>query len=117
VARGKLSQSEFEKLVPKLSKGLTSALVQEKDDCALPELKKDPFWSAPEVDSKTVAKLSPMVKEITGFRINPRWIKKGGYKSIGEAVSHVIDQIRAHHVLPAGSATATKPTQVAAAAH
>jgi hypothetical protein len=108
VAAKKLSQAKFDQLVPELIHHLGQGLQQEKDDCALSELSSDPFWETPEVDSKTVAKMSPIVKDLTGFRINPRWIRKGGYDSIDEAVVHIISKIREHHVdtsfAPAGVA-------------
>ena len=96
------TSKEFEALVPKLKAALTSALNKELSDCALPDLGKQPdsdLWDLPTVDSKTVCKLSPTVKAIVGRSLKPRWVRKGGYKSVNEAVEHVIDQLRANCVV------------------
>lgn len=115
-----LSPAEFSELLPRLTERLTEDLQREQDECALPELKKDPLWDTPEVDSKTVAKMSPVVKEITGESLDPRWIQRGGYPSIEAAVSHIISQIKQHRVAvptePASPVPAAAP-EVAAAVH
>jgi hypothetical protein len=88
-----------------LKKRLTDELVKQAEECALPELAANPdsdLWSTPTVDSKTVVKLSPVVKEMTGFRLDPKWIRKGGYASIPEAVADVMARLAEHCVgLPA----------------
>ncbi|MES2785858.1 MAG: hypothetical protein V4684_10375 [Pseudomonadota bacterium] len=94
----KLTPVKFSQLVPTLIERLTKDLEREQEDCALPTLAKDPLWDTPEVDSKTVAKLSPAVKELTGESLDPRWIQRGGYHTISEAVSHIISQIKQHRV-------------------
>lgn len=94
----KLSPAKFSELVPTLIDRLTKDLTREQEDCALPALGKDPLWDTPLVDSKTVAKLSPSVKELIGESLDPRWIKRGGYQTIAEAVAHIINQIKQHRV-------------------
>lgn len=106
-----LSPTEFEKLKPTLRERLTEALEQELVDCMLPELGSDPstdLWDLPEVDSKTVAKLSPVVKNLIGQRLRPSWIRKGGYDSIGQAIEDLLVQIRTHCVLDATTDGAAK---------
>jgi len=104
----KLSPTEFSDLLPELMSRLTKDLMREQDDCALPDLKNDPLWDTPEVDSKTVAKLSPAVKELTGESLDPRWIRRGGYQTVEEAVAHIISQIKQHRVaMPAMPISAT----------
>jgi hypothetical protein len=101
MAKAKVPVSRFAEIVGTLRKRLTHDLQKELAECALPELPRDAstdLWSLPKVDSKTVAKLSPTVKEITGWRLDPRWIKKGGYATVGQAVEHVIAQIQQHCV-------------------
>ena len=103
------TQVEFDKLTPSLSDKLTAALTKELADCALPELGDDAdsdLWNLPTVDSKTVCKLSPVVKEVLGRRLDPRWIRKGGYNSIIEAISHLVSQLRLHCVANLSSAIA-----------
>jgi hypothetical protein len=103
MAKSKLfSPTEFETLKPTLRERLTEALEQELLDCMLPELGSDPntdLWDLPEVDSKTVAKLSPVVKNLIGRRLHPTWIRKGGYDSVEQAIEDLIVQIRKHCVL------------------
>ena len=101
-AKPTFTPKTFNDLIPKLQAQLTVALKKELSDCALPELGKDPatdLWNLPTVDSKTVCKLSPIVKELVGRSLKPAWVRKGGYKSIDEAVRHVIDQLRTNCVL------------------
>lgn len=96
-----VSIEEFNALLPSLHQRLTDALDQELADCALPELGADPnsdLWDLPAVDSKTVAKLSPAVKELIGRRLDPAWIRKGGYSSVENAVSDLLAKIREHCV-------------------
>lgn len=113
----KLSPSRFAELLPTLVERLTKDLLREQEDCALPDLRKDPLWDTPEVDSKTVAKLSPAVKELTGKSLDPSWIKRGGYHSIEEAVSHIVSQIKHNRVAaPAAPVTAPEP-ETAVATH
>lgn len=112
----KLTPSEFSGLVPKLIDRLTEDLQREQQDCALPALGKDPLWDTPEVDSKTVAKLSPAVKELTGESLDPRWIRRGGYHSVAEAVADIVSQIKQHRVAaPAAPASAPAPANAVAA--
>ena len=106
-----LTLAEFESLKPTLSQRLTEALEQELADCALPELGSDPnsdLWDLPEVDSKTVAKLSPVVKNLIGRRLHPTWIRKGGYASVEEAIADLLTQIRKYCVIGAASELATQ---------
>lgn len=51
------------------------------------------LFATPVVDSKTVMKLSPLVEKATGQKIDPTWIKKGGYVSVEDAISDVISKI------------------------
>jgi hypothetical protein len=107
---------EFETLRPLLTKRLREALEQELADCALPELGGDPttdLWDLPPVDSKTVAKLSPVVKELLGRRMHPTWIRKGGYASVEEAITDLLAQIREHCVIGAVSEISPQPPALA----
>lgn len=51
------------------------------------------LFATPIVDSKTVMKLSPVVEAMTGKKIKPEWIKKGGYDSVDEAIIHLLKQL------------------------
>jgi hypothetical protein len=116
VSKAKLSVAQFKELEPALRKQLTSELEKELLDCALPELGNDAntdLWSLPAVDSKTVVKLSPTVKKLTGWRLDPTWIRKGGYPTVADAVAHVVAEIKKNCVAePATS----KPKEAVAVA-
>jgi hypothetical protein len=110
VSMRKLTKAEFDALSGALAQSLTVALDAEIQDCALAELAADQstdLWSPPRVDSKTVVKLSPKVKEMTGWSLDPAWIQKGGYPTVEIAVGHIVAQIRLHCV--------AEPTQSKAA--
>ena len=106
-----LTIAEFNALLPKLQQRLTDALSKEQQDCALPDPVTD-LWDFPPVDSKTVVKLSPVVKELIGHRLRPSWIHKGGYTSIQGAVQHLLVQIRAHCVIGGAAESTSKPITV-----
>lgn len=111
-----LTAAEFESLKPTLGQRLTDALEQELNDCALPELGSDPgtdLWDLPPVDSKTVAKLSPVVKDLIGRRLHPTWIRKGGYGSVEEAIADLLMQIGKHCVIGTASELAAQSPTLA----
>lgn len=101
MATHKLTPAKFLEVAKPLERLLKEQLEQDLADCALPDLAKDfntDLWATPKVDSKTIAKLSPTVKEFTGFRLDPNWIKKGGYPTVAAAITHVMAQIKEHCV-------------------
>ena len=57
-----MSPAKFLELLPTLTERLTKDLQREQEECALPDLKNDPLWDTPEVDSKTVAKMSSILR-------------------------------------------------------
>lgn len=114
MSKKKLTPQQFAELSSVLHKRLTEELVKEIEECALPELGKDissDLWSTPKVDSKTVVKLSPTVKELVGWRLDPTWIQKGGYATVAQAVSHVVGQIAKYCVATPTPAQETAPKQ------
>ena len=93
----KLTVEQFEAILPSLIGRLTSNLEKELKDCALPDLggkAGSDLWDLPTVDSKTVCKLSPIVQELLGRRLEPAWIRKGGYPSIEAAIKDVVSNIK-----------------------
>lgn len=102
MAKSKLmSLAKYESLEADLRAALTSALMRQQEDNALaPDLSGDPLWNTPKVDSKTVAKLSPTVKKLTGERLDPKWIRRGGYPAIAEAVSDIMNKFKQFRVAP-----------------
>lgn len=105
--------AEFAAIQAPLKKALSDALQKELDDCALDldDPDSDLWDDLPTVDSKTVAKLSPVVKKFVGRSLDPRWIRKGGYASVDEAVNDILGQLQKHCVAAkASSATVTATT-------
>lgn len=97
MSQAPVSIKTFLSLLPTLKAKLTNGLLAEIADCALPDMGGDPasdLWDTPRVDSKTVAKLSPIVKEVVGRRLDPRWIRKGGYSTVEEAVADLIAHLK-----------------------
>ena len=96
-SKPKLTAKQFEALLPKLIGRLTSSLENELKDCALPDLggnQDSDLWDLPTVDSKTVCKLSPIVQEFLGRRLEPAWVRKGGYHSVEAAIKDVVANMK-----------------------
>ena len=111
-----LMASQCDALAPRLAALLTTGLEQERADTALGKFGGpggSDLWDLPPIDSKSVAKLSPFIKDLVGRRLDPRWIRKGGYASVAEAVDHILAQLRSHCVLGGASVTAGKAVAVA----
>lgn len=102
-AKPKVTSKQFEALASTLTGQLTAGIEHELADCALPNLPSD-LWDLPKVDSKTVCKLSPIVKELLGRRLEPSWVRKGGYESVKAAVEDLMARLRKECVLDAPSA-------------
>ena len=88
-----LSPKEFSPIQGDLEKALTEGLNAELKDGAWQADPDSDRWDLPTVDSKTVCKLSPIVEKITGHKLKPKWVRKGGYPSIDEAVSDLVSHI------------------------
>lgn len=81
---------------PAIKDDLIDALtVKLKEEIELSEFDtdEDELWGTPSVDSKTMIKLSPVVEEYTGKKINPKWLKPGGYETVEEAVGDLVEQL------------------------
>ncbi len=107
----KLSPSDFVNLLPKPMGRLTEDLLREQEDCALPDLKKDPLWDTPEVGLEDR-------REALAGRPGVDWrvfsthagLRRGGYHTVEEAVTHIISQIKQHRVaVPAAPVSAPVP--------
>lgn len=91
----KLSYIEFLKIKDELSRKITGELEIEIEmsDFETDNEDEEDLWTTPLVDSKSVIKLSPIVEEMTGQKIKPEWIKPGGYDSLEDAISHLVQQL------------------------
>jgi hypothetical protein len=48
----------------------------------------------PDIDSKAVVKTSPIWKKFLGTNLDPRLIRKGGYRSFDDLVSDLLPKLR-----------------------
>ncbi|SRR5579862_1830764 len=97
----KLSEQEFLALKAKCEPLLQEALKAELTDTTIKADPKSDLWELPTVDSKTVCKLSPKFEELTGRKLKVKWVKKGGYDSIPEAVADLMSNFAKDHVATA----------------
>ncbi len=104
----KMTPSEFEGKRAELQSALTYGLQKELKDCAWQPEPETDLWDLPTVDSKTVCKLSPIVLAMTGQKLKPKWIRKGGYESVDEAVTDLIANIAKHCVVTAAHSVAAE---------
>jgi hypothetical protein len=115
VAKPKLiARSAFMALRPALEAQLAARLEQERIDTTLPgpgPEDTDLWDDLPPIDSKSVVKLSPILEEQTGHRLDPRWIRKGGYESVADAVTDLLNHVEQHCVeaAPSPPPQSTKP--------
>lgn len=109
------SEEEFNALLPTLTNELAFELERELAACMLPELGGQPasgLWDLPTVDSKTVCKLSPITQKLLDRRLEPSWVRKGGYESVEEAVRDVVAHAKHDCVLEKATVSATSPESV-----
>jgi len=99
MAKTRISKSEFDALASAFSEKLVSRLVEEvdRDEFSVELVDQGPttdLWELPEVPSKAVVKVSGIVEEHLGIKLPPKIIRPGGYRTVEEAVSHVMGQLR-----------------------
>src|ERR1700678_605684 len=87
----KFSAKQFESLVAKCGPILRDALENELSDTTIKADPKSDLWELPTVDSKTVCKLAPTFEELTGQKLKVKWVKKGGYDSVAEAITDLMN--------------------------
>lgn len=87
-----ISKQEFEGIKDDLKSELIVELEVEVEFAEF-ETDKKGLWDTPAVDSKAVVKLSPTIQKYTGKKLEPSWIKCGGYDSVVEAVDHIMEQL------------------------
>ncbi|CAI3805420.1 hypothetical protein [Rheinheimera sp. MM224] len=87
-----ISKQEYEGIKDDLKSDLIEELEAEVEFAEF-ETDKKGLWETPAVDSKAVVKLSPTIQKYTGTKLDPTWIKCGGYDSVVEAVEHIMEQL------------------------
>jgi hypothetical protein len=92
------SRAEFDTLKPALRADLKKWWKQNQAGSTPPPT--NPATAAvwgkvPTVDSKTVARASPVVRKYLGVGINPKLIRKGGYATFDEALDDILPKLRA----------------------
>lgn len=108
MATRKLTPAEFKAKRVELETALIAGLEKELRDCAWQPEPDTDLWDLPTVDSKTVCKLSPIVQEITGQKLEAKWVRKGGYESVNEAVTDLVARIAEHCVAVAAPSVAAE---------
>jgi hypothetical protein len=95
IAQGTVCKNidDFRKVKPDLEADLARALEEEALIAEFENEEEEDLWDCASVDSKAVIKLSPIVEEHTGKKVKPEWIKPGGYDSVDEAITHLMEQL------------------------
>ncbi len=93
-----LSQADFDAFEPAIRADLKTWWQQNQAGSTPPPA--NPATAAvwgkvPAVDSKTVARASPVVRKHLGVGINPKLIRKGGYATFDEALDDILPKLRA----------------------
>jgi len=108
MSAAKMTLAEFQAKQAELQVALTAGLEKELKDCAWQSQPDTDLWDFPTVDSKTVCKLSPIVEKMTGHKLLPKWVRKGGYPSVGEAVTDILMHVAQECVAPSGVSIAAE---------
>ncbi|PRQ02037.1 hypothetical protein ENSA7_56100 [Enhygromyxa salina] len=53
-----------------------------------------PFAGLPDIDSKEVVRANSIFREVLGVRFNPKFIRKGGYRSFAHFFNHSCKMLR-----------------------
>jgi len=100
MAAVKMTSADFKAKRADIRAALKVGLEKELKDCAWQPEPDTDLWDLPTVDSKTVCKLSPIVEKMTGQKLKPVWIRKGGYNTVDEAIKDLMARIAEHCVAP-----------------
>ncbi len=104
----KMTPTEYQAKQADIQVALAAGLEKELKDCAWQPEPDTDLWDLPTVDSKTVCKLSPIVEAMTGHKLQPKWVRKGGYPSVTEAVADLMAHIGQHCVAPSAVSVAAE---------
>jgi hypothetical protein len=95
-----ITKAEFDEIEQALREDLKRWWEDEKADLeadpmpADPEM--DPLWEGmPEIDSKSVVKASPIIRQHVGADLDPKLIRKGGYDSFDDLANDLLPRVRA----------------------
>jgi hypothetical protein len=64
-----------------------------KDPRTCPEGEEDLWNDMPEIDSKAVARTTPLFKEHLGVRLDVRLIRHGGYRDLEDMVNDLVPKM------------------------
>jgi len=97
IAQGTVCENidDFNRVKPDLEADLAKALEEEALMAEFENEDEDEndSWDSASVNSKAVIKLSPIVEEHTGKKVKTEWIKPGGYDTVDEAITHLMEQL------------------------
>ena len=92
-----ITKQEFDQIGSSLRTALKKKFDESKADADRPKpnpATQGAFDHVPELDSKTVARWSSVVKDYIGCKLDPRLIRKGGYDSFDEFWADMAPKIR-----------------------
>jgi hypothetical protein len=108
MATAKMTPEEYQAKQADIQVALTAGLEKELKDCAWQPEPDTDLWDLPTVDSKTVCKLSPIVEAMTGHKLQVKWVCKGGYPGVAEAVADLMAHIAQDCVAPGAVSVAAE---------
>ena len=92
-----VNTQEFDVVAPQLRAALKFKYDAAKNDADRPPanpVTQGAFDHMPDLDSKTVARWSPVVKDHIGCKLDPDLIRKGGYNSFEEFWTDIQPKLR-----------------------
>jgi hypothetical protein len=92
-----ISKKDFDEAAASLKAALKRKFEASKADAARPKpnpATQGAFDHVPELDSKTVARWSSVVKDHIGCKLDPRLIRKGGYDSFDDFWHDMASKLR-----------------------
>jgi hypothetical protein len=95
-----ITKTEFDAIEQQLREALERWWADEKADLEADPPPEDPstdqLWEGmPEIDSKSVVKASPVIRELIGAELDPKLIRKGGYTSFDDLANDLLPKLRA----------------------
>ncbi len=94
-----ITKTEFDAIEQELRKALEQWWEDEKADLEADpppqDPATDPLWDGmPEIDSKSVVKASPVIRQKIGADLDPKLIRKGGYTSFDDLANDLLPKLR-----------------------
>jgi hypothetical protein len=102
-----LTPEQFDSLEPQITNALGRWWEEEAQTFDAAIAGTGSVWEGlPEIDSKAVVKASPVIRRFLGIDLDPRLIRRGGYRSLEDLTNDLVPKLRARC---AGAPTAPPP--------